>query len=102
MTKDLAKIRSMVDALVKLTRKNTAAHAVAAELQTMLQPPPKLADIILSLPSETHKDRAALIGLSRQAYYNLIQGQSRPNTLTVKRLADLTGVAEEQVREAGL
>lgn len=99
--KDCAKARVLVEGLLKIARKGTAAHAIASELQELLQPGPTLGEIILALPSENHKERARMIGISRQGYYNLVQGTARPNTLTTKRLADLTGLAEDVIKAAG-
>lgn len=99
--KEYGQARTLVEAIVQHTRHGTQAHAMAMELQVLMKPRPTLGEIILALPADTHKDRAALIGISRQGYYNLIQGLARPNTLTTKRLADLTGLAEEAIKEAG-
>lgn len=99
--KEFNQARKLVEDIVQHTRKGTQAHALAVELQVMMKPQPTLGEIILALPSTTHKDRAKMIGISRQGYYNLIQGISRPNTLMAKRLADLTGLSEEAIREAG-
>lgn len=98
--KELSKIRLLVEGLIKTTRKGSSSHELALKLQEAVAAPPTIGEIILGLPAETHKARAALIGLSRQGYYNLVQGLARPNTLTAKRLADLTGLAEEQIRRA--
>lgn len=99
--KECAKAQTLVDGLLKISRKGTAAHAIATELQALLQPGPTLGEIILALPSDNHKERAKMIGISRQGYYNLIQGIARPSTLMVKRLADLTGIAEDEIKQAG-
>ena len=100
--KEFTQARTLIEALLKHTRKGSAAHALAVELETVLQPSPTMDQIILSLPSNSHKDRAAMIGISRQGYYNLLQGLARPNSMTTKRLADLTGLAEDVIRQAGL
>lgn len=92
--------RELVEELLQHTRSGSQAHALAMELQGLM-PPPTLSQIILALPADTHKDRAAMIGISRQAYYNLIQGVARPNLMTAKRLAGLTGLSEEVIRQSG-
>lgn len=99
--KEFSKARTLVDAMLKITRSGSATHAMATELQVLLKPPPTIGEIVLSLKSDNHTQRAALIGLSRQGYYNLIQGVARPNSMTTKRLADLTGLTEEVIRQAG-
>ena len=96
--KQLAQAVELVATLVTHTRAGSAARAIVVELQGLLKPGPTIGEIILSLPSDTHKDRAAMIGISRQGYYNLIQGLARPNPITIKRLADLTGFAEDVIR----
>lgn len=98
--KEFAQAKSLVEALLKHTRKGSPAHLMAKELQNVLQPPPTMADIMLAVDGETHKDRAATIGISRQGYYNLMQGLARPNSITRKRLAELTGFAEEEIQQA--
>lgn len=99
--KDNTKALALVNGMLKIARKGTAMHAMASELRELLQPPPTLGEIILQLPSENHKERARLIGISRQGYYNLLQGVARPNTLTTRRLAELSGLSEEAIRAAG-
>lgn len=99
--REQAQARTLAEALVRHTRNGSQAHVLAMKLQVLLQPKPTLGEIILALPAESHTERAALIGLSRQGYYNLIQGVARPNTMTSKRLADLTGLSEDVIRQSG-
>lgn len=99
--KEYQEARKLADSLLKVTRKGSVGHELATKLAALLKPPPNLAEILLSLEiGGTHKDRAALIGLSRQGYYNLLQGLARPNSMTTKRLALLTGLTEEAIRQA--
>lgn len=83
--------------LVERTRGST--RETALEICELLAPPPGLAEIMLKIPARTHLERARAIGISRQAYYNLMYGHARPNRLTAKRLAALTGVDEGVIRE---
>jgi DNA-binding XRE family transcriptional regulator len=72
----------------------------AVRLKKMFVPPPTMEEILLKVPGETHTERALEIGISRQGYYNLLGGQARPNAMTAKRLAELTGYKIETIREA--
>lgn len=98
--KEYGQARTLVEEMLRCTRKGSAAHLRACELKVLLKPGPTIGDIILGLPAENHKERAKAIGISRQGYYNLIQGTARPNAITRKRLADMTGLAEEVIQEA--
>ena len=71
----------------------------AVRLKKMLAPPLTLAEIVAKVPAENHTARARAIGLSRQGYYNLLEGTARRSPMTAKRLAELTGVPEETIRE---
>lgn len=98
--KEYGQARKLVDEMLRHTRGGSAAHAMAVELKDLLKPQPTLGEIILRVPAVNHTERARTIGISRQGYYNLIQGTARPNTITRKRLADLTGMSEEVIQEA--
>lgn len=95
----LARARALADELVRRSRGEN--QDVARELAELLAPPPSMADILLSIPAEWHKDRIEKIGISHQGYYNLLHGVSRPNTRTTARLAKLTGLPEDVIRTAG-
>lgn len=97
--KDLERAQMLADELVRHSR--GANQVVAEELRRLLEPMPSITDIMLRIPGETHKDRIKAMGLSPQGYYNLMQGHSRPNTRTAGRLAKLTGLPEELIRQAG-
>lgn len=99
--KDLDQARKLVDKLVKQTRAGTPAHQMAVQLEKLLQPTSTLGDIIALVPGENHKEKAELIGLSRQGYYNLVRGLTKPHTMTARRLAELTGISEDIIRQAG-
>ena len=43
-------------------------------------------------------DRAARLGVTRQAYYGWLNGLSRPNTRMAKKLASLTGFDWHDIR----
>jgi DNA-binding XRE family transcriptional regulator len=71
----------------------------ATKLAKLLTPPPTMGEILLQIPAQSHTARAKLIGLSRQGYYNLINDMARPNTMTAARLAELTGIPVETIRQ---
>lgn len=98
--KEYERARVLVDEMLRCTRKGSMAYERACELKALLKPPPTIGDIILKVPAINHKERARAIGISRQGYYNLIQGIARPNAITRKRLADMTGLTEEVIQEA--
>lgn len=95
----LDRARALADELVRRSRGEN--QEAARELLALLQPPPSLSHILLSIPGEGHKGRIEALGISHQGYYNLLNGVSRPNTKTTARLAKLTGLPAEVIREAG-
>lgn len=94
----LEKAMALADELVRRSRGEN--QDVARELRSLLEPPPSIADILLAIPGDTHKERIAKIGISHMAYYNLLKGLSRPNTRTTAKLVKLTGLSEDAIREA--
>lgn len=48
--------------------------------------------ILSKVPGETIVERAAAVGVSRQAYYHWIHGRSRPSIQQAEKLAELTGI----------
>lgn len=79
--------------------KGMPVNGLVAALRRQLTPMPTMGEILLKVPGETVTERAATIGCSRQGYYNLLAGTARPNPMTAKRLADLTGIEETVIRE---
>ena len=55
-------------------------------------------EILALVPGEGTTTRAAVIGVSRQAYYRWLEGSARPNERTCRRIAKLTGVPAEEIR----
>lgn len=97
--KELERAQMLADELVRRSRGEN--QQVATELRGLLEPPPSLQEIVMSVPGETHRDRMEALGISPQGFYNLLFGRSRPNTKTAGRLAKLTGLTEEVIRQAG-
>jgi DNA-binding XRE family transcriptional regulator len=51
-----------------------------------------MSDIMARVPGETVVEKAATIGVSRQAYYGWINGRMRPSLPQAERIAELTGI----------
>jgi transcriptional regulator with XRE-family HTH domain len=86
---------------LKLDTKGRPAELqrAAKRLRSLLVPPPTLSEIISRVPGDNHTEKARAIGISRQGYYNLLGGVARPNVMTARRLAELTGVPFDVVTE---
>ena len=76
----------------------TPAASVATRLRKLLSPPPSMKEILLKVPGDSDVARAKAIGVSRQGYYNWLRGDSVPNELSAKRIAELTGYSEDVIR----
>lgn len=57
-----------------------------------------MADILAKVPGANITEKAAAVGISRQAYYAWLRGMSRPNLAQAKTLAKMTGLTVEQIR----
>jgi DNA-binding XRE family transcriptional regulator len=73
-------------------------HALATRLRKMLQPPPPMKEILARIVAKDESERARLVGVSRQGYYNWVNEVSRPSVMAAHRLAELTGVSVETIR----
>ena len=71
---------------------------ISMRLREMLVPPPTMEEVLLMVPGETVTARAKTVGISRQGYYNLINGMARADASLAKVLAGLTGFDEETIR----
>ena len=84
------------DELIALTRGlDSHAHTMAIRVKRILQAPTPMQDILDRVPGESVTDRAATAGVSRQTWYNWLNDRGRPDGAAAKRLAALTGVAED-------
>lgn len=70
----------------------------AVQLRAMLTPPLTAEELLAKVPGATHNERAKALGISRQGFYNLRNGLSRPNPMLARLLAELTRVPEAQIR----
>ena len=68
----------------------------AAQLRDRIKTPMTM--VLEKVPGETVTEKAATIGITRQAYYAWQAGEYRPNKKQAKRLATLTGFAAEDIR----
>lgn len=96
--RQLERAQALVDELV---RRSTGDNRDAAMQLRDLLTPHRLAEILMSIPGETHKERIKRIGISHQGYYNLLNGVSKPNSRTAARLAQLTGLTADAIQRAG-
>jgi DNA-binding XRE family transcriptional regulator len=95
---DRAKAFALAEKIEQATE-GMPAHTLAVRLRKMLAPPPTMKDILARIAAKDESERARLIGVSRQGLYNWVNELSRPNVITAKRLAELTGVSEELIRD---
>jgi DNA-binding XRE family transcriptional regulator len=72
---------------------------IMSEVHARLRKP--MADILRKVPGATIKQKAARIGISRQAWYDWAKGTYRPTGVQAKKLARLTGVPVEHIRGKG-
>ena len=96
MALDYVKARKLAEELMVASAPRY--QATAKRLWAMLEPPLTMAEILELIPAPTVKARADMLGISRQAYYNLRSGSCLPAAATRERLARLTGVPAEAMR----
>jgi DNA-binding XRE family transcriptional regulator len=72
---------------------------IMGEVHARLRKP--MADILRKVPGANVKQKAARIGISRQAWYDWSRGIYRPTGVQAKKLARLTGVPVEHIRGKG-
>jgi hypothetical protein len=92
--------RRLAKAAVALALDEGAADHVLRNLerlQARLQLVP-MADILAKLPDDTVTARAKRLGITRQAYYDWVNGKSRPNIKQARRLQKLTGFTVQEIR----
>lgn len=87
----------LVERLIN-TEGDEGVIALATEIRDRLKKP--MADILAKVPGDTVAEKAAACGVSRQAYYAWLRGVSRPVGDPAKRIAKLTGIAEEAITAA--
>lgn len=78
---------------------NPELHQAAVDLRSLLTPPPTIGEVLSKVPGNSIQARAKTIGISRQTYYNLLEGGTRASLPVALRIADVTGVDIEVVKD---
>jgi len=71
-------------------------QSMMAQIEGWIKMPMEL--VLSKVPGATVRDKCHLVGVSRQAWYAWLRGESRPNPSQAKRLAELTGLDAEAIR----
>lgn len=96
----IRRVRALLDELEPLQR-TPKSFPLIREMRKLLEPVPSMREIFDRVPGDDIKTKAARVGICRSSYYKIINGQVRPETKTVKRLSDLSGVPIEVIRASG-
>ena len=70
--------------------------SIVKELRQMSLVP--MTYIMSRVPGETMVEKVENVGVSRQTYYYLVQGRSRPSLPQAERLSELTGIPLADIR----
>jgi len=98
-TTKLLRAVALADQLVTATRDvDNRAHKLALKLARSLRPKVSMSEILVKVPGASVTDQAETVGVSRQTWYNWLDGKGRPHPGAAKRLAKITGVSEEVIR----
>ena len=89
--------RRLIDDLERLDHK-PKAYPILRELRALLEPPLSLREIFDRVPGGDIKTKAETVGITRQAYYKIVNGQVRPQDETVRLLSNMSGVPIEAIR----
>jgi transcriptional regulator with XRE-family HTH domain len=57
-----------------------------------------MAQVLAKVPGKTVKERAKLVGVTRQAWYQWLDGTARPNAARAIRLSKITGIPADAIR----
>lgn len=95
--KQFARAIKLADKLIEGVG-NPELHQAAVDLRALLVPPPPMSEILALVPGESIMARVKLLGISRQTYYNLLEGGMRPSVLVAERIAQVTGVDVDIVK----
>lgn len=96
----IRRARKVVDELERIDHK-PKFYPLLRELRALLEEPPSLKEIFDRVPGVDIKAKAAVVGISRQAYYKIIAGKVRPQDETVRLLSLNSGVPIEVIRASG-
>lgn len=75
-------------------------YSLIREIRSLLEPVPSLKEIFDMVPGDTIEGKAAKVGITRSAYYKIINGQVRPQNETVRLLSAVSGISIEKIRLA--
>jgi transcriptional regulator with XRE-family HTH domain len=90
------KMLQMIDHLIRENRGDPGIVHALNQVRDRIKLP--MSHILAKVPGVSISDRAAKIGISRQAYYQWLNGYSRPNPEQAERLAKLTGFSVKAIR----
>lgn len=96
--KQYARAIRLADKLVEQTA-NPDLRQTALDLRAMLTPPPSMQEILALVPGESIIARSKVLGISRQTYYNLAEGLTRASLPIAEKIASVTGVNVEIVKD---
>jgi DNA-binding XRE family transcriptional regulator len=96
--KDRERAFSLAEKIAEQTQ-GQPYHAQVLRLRKMLQPPPTMKEILAKIEAKDESERAKLVGVSRQGLYNWVNELSRPSVMAAKRLAQLSGIPEDVIRD---
>jgi transcriptional regulator with XRE-family HTH domain len=57
-----------------------------------------MSQVLAKVPGRTVKEKAKLVGVTRQAWYQWLDGTARPNAARASKLAKLTGYNADEIR----
>ena len=90
------KVLQMIDFLIKENRDDPGVVHALNQVRDRIKLP--MVDILRKIPGGNVRERAALCGVSKQAYYQWLNGTSRPNPEQAERIAKLTGYSARAIR----
>lgn len=96
--KQWAKAVRLADAVVEGTE-GQPIHPIAKKLRRTLTPPPTMTEVLGMVPGASLMEKARAIGISRQGFYALSKGTARRSDVLAKRLAELTGLDEQVIKD---
>ena len=96
--KQIARAMKLADRLVEGVG-NPEMNRIAVDLKKLLTPPPPMRDILALIPGESIMAKSRELGVSRQTFYNLMDGGTRPSLLVAERIAQVTGIDVEIVKD---
>lgn len=87
----------LAEKLIEITPETEAGLLLRAmQIRDRLKTP--MQDVLAKVPGASVTEKAAKIGITRQAYYAWLKGEYRPNRQQAKRLASLTDYSVEEIR----